>query len=96
MIAVAAVAFALTLTSGSQTQYCSCHLCHDRKRVVSRLFLGWPVSWHESMDTQFPTSADHQHAWWNHTVVIFPVFWPDESVETRLYVDGSPAPDGPP
>lgn len=92
---VAAVAAMMALTSGSRTVYYSCHLCHNRKHVASRLFLGFPVSWHEAVDTRFLTAPDHRHSWWRYARGTggFPSGSSGACSDHR-YVDGSIAPDG--
>jgi hypothetical protein len=95
MALVAVVAAGLTVTSGHQTTYRSCHLCHNRIRVDSRLALGFPVSWHETMETRFPTTAGHQHVWWSYARSTSGFMQGIEAAgNSSSYVDGSTAPDG--
>jgi hypothetical protein len=95
MAAVAVVAGALILASSYQTISFSCHLCHNRKHVDSRLVLSVPVSWREVMDTQFPASPDHRHAWWRFaTSTRSLLLVSGAACSDRRYADGSIAPDG--
>jgi hypothetical protein len=91
---VAVAALVLSLATGSRTTLLSCHLCHNRKHVTSRLVLGIPVLGQGIMDTRFPAEDNHQHTWTtygSHTKS----FLLGERAAGRpdMYVDGSHAPD---
>ena len=97
MAAVAVAAVGLSLASSYQTSSLSCHLCHNRKHVDSRLVLGVPVSWREIMDTQFPASPDHRHIWWRYATGTSSLLLGSRAAGSdRRYADGSTAPDGRP
>jgi hypothetical protein len=95
MVWVAIAALVCSLSLGYRTTYLSCHLCHDRKRVESRLFLGFPVSWRETAEAQFGAAAHHRHVWSRYSVHndLGPL---GGGVACRhcIYLDGSRAPDG--
>jgi hypothetical protein len=96
MAAVVLVAGALTVTSGHRTVYRSCHLCHNRMRVESRLVSSMPVSSREAMETRFPVAPKHQHVWWTYarswSGFMQGTTWVADS--WGCYSDGSAAPDG--
>jgi hypothetical protein len=93
MLVVALTAGALTL--GVRNVSCSCHLCHNRKLVVSRLLLGFPISWHEQMKTQFPVEPNHRHIWSTFSMHTDNGFWGSGvACRSTVYIDGTRAPDG--
>lgn len=97
LVVVALLAATMALASGSQTVSSSCHLCHNRKRVASRLFLGFPVSRHEIMDTNFPAEVHHQHIWSSYSRSYdYGLFGSGVACSWQTYIDGSRAPDIPP
>ena len=59
MLAVAASAGSLVLGSGSDVQYLSCHLCHNREQIDSVTLWFVPIIWHRSVTTDFPAEAGH-------------------------------------
>jgi hypothetical protein len=95
ILAVGAVGFSLAL--GSRTTYHSCCLCRNRKHVQSHLMLGFAVSWHETMETNYPTAPGHRHVWWNYARVVNSLLLGSGAASSdHRYVDGGAAPDGRP
>ncbi len=94
MIAVAASAAVIAFGAGSQTDQLSCHLCHNLKRVDSRLIFGFPFALGEREATEFPIAPGHAHSWSRFSR--YRRIFGQKSIGCRMsiYIDGSTAPDG--
>ncbi len=63
MIAVAASASVLALSSCTETVYFSCRGCENQKEVRTRLIFILPVERTEAITTSYPSQANHLHTW---------------------------------
>ncbi len=94
LVALAIIAMAMTV--GDETVSYSCHLCHNRKHVVSRLLLGLRFNPREAQTTRFPTRSGHRHDWYQYSRDWSTVAGGGAACSSLMYQDGSDAPDGNP
>ncbi len=90
---VALAMVAMAMTAGEETMSYSCHLCHNRKHVVSRLLLGLRFDTREAQTTGFPTGSDHRHDWYRYSTGWSTPVRGGSACCTTMYRDGSVAPD---
>jgi hypothetical protein len=93
MVLVAVAAAVMAISVGSETVYYSCHLCHNRKDVVSRFFLGVPLKPREVATTSFPTEPGHTHDWYCFGRSWSSLIYGSAAGSGKIYRDGSRAPD---
>ena len=90
MILAAVLAVSLKLVSQTVVAQCSCHLCHNRKEVVSRTVLWVPLSRNERATTNLPVSIDHDHEWYSYSTVSRGFLGgKGRSCSINIYADGS-------
>lgn len=94
MTLVAVLAGLMAMVSGSHTTYFSCHLCHNRKTVYSRAVGVLTFARYETQPTDFPTSPGHRHVWRPYANATDSLLGGGSGASSRVYVDGSVAPDG--
>lgn len=91
---VALAMVAMAMTAGEEVVSYSCHLCHNRKHVVSRLLLELRFDPREAQTTDFPTESDHRHDWYRYSRGwSTPLSGEVAGATATIYRDGSQAPD---
>jgi hypothetical protein len=95
MLLVALSALVIVCGAGTCEDRYSCHMCHNRKEVRSVTVLALPIWWRGRIETNFPFSEGHHHGWyWYNATCRGLIGGTTRYCKTRVYSDGSVAPDG--
>lgn len=94
LLGIAATAVVLALGMVERTSYESCHLCHNRRVVRSRLVFALTLSGREAATTAFPVARVHRHAWSRYSRRETGLLRGAIACRAFIYADRSVAPDG--